>query len=396
MKRVFSEESLSALFVLLLITGLLLGLSYSPTVSNAHTSVARLHLFPWTLIQSFHYWASSACILFAGTLLLFRLLSRKLDQARSFASFALVGLSFLFQVTGNLLPFDKHGVQTAAIEGGVAGRAPMVGKLATKLMLGSDAVSAITLSRWYLAHAALLPLLLGAMIVLLIRNRTKFQFNYLNLLVSGLVVLIAVVVSSPFGTAASSSDFTSYQALPSWYTLPMHSSLVLSNKLVGAGWIGAMLMPGLLMLLCLARIVFAEKFAVRLFAPTLSVLFIWFVVAVFGMSGDVASLTGTRDPVGETKVATDATLSQYDKALASRGRGIFNRLECVSCHGKDGAEPTGGPSLVNEPSKHQDAKFYIGFIRSPQSINPQSTMPGFPDLKEDELRAIAEFLRSPR
>ena len=66
-------------------------------------------------------------------------------------------------VTGNLLPYDRHGVQTAVTEVGIASRVPFFGPVIADMMLGGPKFSASTLATWYGMHRWWIPLALAAL-----------------------------------------------------------------------------------------------------------------------------------------------------------------------------------------------------------------------------------------
>ena len=131
-------------------------------------------------------------------------------------------------------------------------------------------------------------------------------------------------------------------------------------------------------------------------------MFVGFLVYFLGAGilfvGPFAPLTGTRDPLSassEPKPQNEAPVL-VDEALAEKGREAFNSEGCSNCHGTDGLKASGGPKLDQVHKQHSDASWYIEFIKNPKSKKPSSTMPGFPNLSEDKLKSIAEFLREPR
>ncbi len=393
---------LALLMTLESIVGSILAASYFPTAAGAHASVARMH--EAGILQSFHYWASALsivvgfCLLVVGTWLGWY---KSSNRGPYVASAAMFFLAMAFQVTGNVLPFDRHGVQTAAIESGIAARMPIVGRATSKLMLAGDQFGESTLQLWYKAHSLLLPTLFVLVVILLayplVRNRRTLSAVGVALpTVVGLV--LALLVRSPFGTAATPADYTDFSARVSWYTWPMHGLLHMFDSLrPGLGWIGAGIIPGLFVVFVFSLPLWPRKVGVAPGRIGLGAFLALFFVAGAVFAGSSASLIGTRDPAEPVRVVQSSTgQAKIDPALVSRGKQLINSVGCSDCHGADGLQGGAGPSLKEVWKQHSDAQFYEGYIRKPTSVSPDSTMPAFADLKQQDLQALAEYLRSPK
>jgi mono/diheme cytochrome c family protein len=110
-------------------------------------------------------------------------------------------------------------------------------------------------------------------------------------------------------------------------------------------------------------------------------------------------LTGTRDPDQSSYVADNTPqepATPIDEEIAKQGKALFDDEGCSGCHEIDGVKATGGPKLDDIYKLHTDPKWYVDFIKNPKSVKKNSTMPAYPDLSEQNLRALAEFLRKPR
>ncbi len=350
----------------------------------------------WAFLRGVHYWGSAIFILHSVihlTAMLWAGRYRAADTSAWLASLAFFLGSLGFQITGNVLPFDKHGVQTAVVEAGIAGQTPLAGKISSQIMLGGDSFSGSTLARWYLAHSELLPLAISVVLIwaaLSQRKRLKYVTPWLAALPVAASILLAAVVAAPLGKGATPEDFESYNAIVSWYTWPLHGALTAFGNL-GASWIGTALLPGLFVGF-LATLPLTTKWLKPGPCKTIHGLFLggFFACGVF-FGGSFAPLTGNRDP--KVGPVTGQNSGPVDKAMAERGRTFFNKIECVDCHGIDGAKPDGAPNLSKEGLKHGDAEFYFKFIKNPKSVNPHSTMPSFPKLTNEELTILTEFLR---
>jgi mono/diheme cytochrome c family protein len=394
-----SAYALYAHFVLQLVAGGLLATVYRGSAAEAHASTAALHRGGWTVLQGFHYWGSAVMIAHAAVH--FAAVTwagwYRGPQVRGYlAALALLGLSVAFQLTGNALPWDRHGVQTAAVEGAIANRIPVVGAAASRTMLGGDGVTPQTLSLWYDAHRYVLPLaLLVALALGLAVPRKKLP--KWSLAVPTLVALaLALLVTAPLGAPATAADYALFDAKPSWYTMPMHGLLVWGDRLIpGGGWIGAALLPGLFAAALLA-LPLLKKPKPALARGLLLGFAALSAAAAVTSGGKFAPLVGTRDPKVRVVSTKPPTTESKNAALAAKGKVLFASQGCRNCHGVDGLKASGGPSLKDLWKEHPEADYYVRYVKNPSSVQPGSTMPAYPQLKSEELRAIAEFLRFPR
>lgn len=392
-KAILSASALALYvhFALQLVAGGALATAYGP--ERGHAATAALHQGGWAVVQGFHYWGSAvmivhsvlhlAAVTWAG--------GYREPRARGYwAALVLAGLSFAFQLTGNLLPVDRHGVQTAAIEGSIAARVPGVGPTVSRLMLGGDEASVRTVALWYDLHRIGLPILLALALGLAWGAIRKEDARWPIVLPALGALALALAVASPFGTAAGTGDYSAYSAKPSWYTAPMH------GLLVWGGWLGAMAFPAIVGLgLALLPALKPREGVVR---GGLAVLGGILLVAAGVSGGESAPLVGTRDPaalvVAKPLVGAAA---KKDPARAAAGKALFAAQGCNGCHGQDGLKGGGGgPSLANVWKAHADADYYVRYIRDPKSVEKGSTMPAYGNLKKEELLALAEFLRFAR
>jgi ubiquinol-cytochrome c reductase cytochrome b subunit len=152
-------------FVLQVVTGTAMLFFYVPSVDQAHESVVRIMEevpLGW-LIRSLHFWSASAMVL----LLL-------LHMGRVFFAAAykyprettwILGVLLFFTTatqfyTGNLLGFHDFGYWSAAVGTYFAKYVPFVGDALYAVVVGGDFVGQGTLSRFFLLHVLVLPLLI--------------------------------------------------------------------------------------------------------------------------------------------------------------------------------------------------------------------------------------------
>lgn len=388
-----------------LVIGILLSFHYTATVERAHASAVTMHQGGLErVLQATHYWGSAVLIIhsLAHLVAMTWLGWYRSPHGLRYVSALVTFLSSLgYQLSGNLLPFDRHGVQTAAIEASIGARAPIFGPTVSKLMLGGTEVSQATLDRWYFAHRFIFPaltILAFALALAVHRKRKDMPVDQRWVLVPvALPILLALLVSSPLGSAATPADYDAFAAKSSWYMWPLHGTMRLFDTFsTGLGWVGALVLPallvGFLVILPLSR----DRIPLRVVRWVLGAFALVLAGSTIGFGGAPADLTGTRDPIADAGNPKPTGTSAVDKALAQKGKELFNKIDCANCHGKDGAEALGGPAITRVWQRHSDADYYVKYIVKPTSIKPDSTMPAFDKLSQEELKSLAEFLRSPK
>ncbi|HWA83108.1 MAG TPA: cytochrome b N-terminal domain-containing protein [Fimbriimonadaceae bacterium] len=389
----------NGLFVLFLIQvgiGLILEFQYSATSTAAYSDVQHMMSGGSAMLRGFHYWSSATLIAGSFAVLVWMLFARWFNGGhnRMWLSVALLYLtSFLSQVTGNLLPFDRHGVQTSVIESGVARRMPVLGPASANFMLGGDRFNVGTIGRWHAAHIGFLVLGLIAAWLFWVGSRGS-QRNRSALWSPAILAFLATLMArAPLGSQATSADFGSFDAQVSWYTWPLHGSMNLFSRISSdLGWIGSGVLPPLFALFIVAAPWLSKKLSAR----TMQGIFLgscgYFLLAGIFFGGRFAPLVGNRDPVLNQPVSNGPN-TNTDPVLYAKGRQLFNSNPCQSCHGADGRNGGVGPDLLGVAKKRgTDPNWYIRFIKDPTKVNPNTTMPKFSNMSDGDLRAIAEFL----
>ncbi len=77
------------------------------------------------------------------------------------------------------------------------------------------------------------------------------------------------------------------------------------------------------------------------------------------------------------------------------GADLFGTVGCLNCHtyGNQGA-PGPGPNLSAIGEAGRGEEYWVEWIRDPQSLKPGTTMPGFPNLTDEQLHQLAAFLEA--
>jgi cytochrome b6 len=152
------------LFGIQVATGILLLLYYRPSAGEAFESVQFLMSrvpFGW-LIRSIHSWSANLLVfvLFLHMFSAFFLKAfRKPRELTWLTGVGLMALMMGFGFSGYLLPWNTLAFFATQVGTEVAGRVPLVGEFALRLLRGGDQVTGGTLTRFYGIHVAILPAL---------------------------------------------------------------------------------------------------------------------------------------------------------------------------------------------------------------------------------------------
>ena len=115
-------------------------------------------------------------------------------------------------------------------------------------------------------------------------------------------------------------------------------------------------------------------------------------IAAFALSG-VALLTyqGATAPAPPREgVAVRQERQALPPALA-KGAGVYEAQGCSACHVLRGTGSAAGPDLTRVGARRDEA-WLKGFIKDPAAVRPDSPMPPYGDLSQDELEALAKYL----
>ncbi|MEZ4545731.1 MAG: cytochrome bc complex cytochrome b subunit [Cyanobacteriota/Melainabacteria group bacterium] len=267
------------------VTGILLMVYYVPALDSAHASILKLNSkveFGW-FIRSLHSWGANLMIFFVILHLFstyFMKAYRKPREITWFSGIFLLVLSLAFGFTGYLLPWDEVSFFATKIGLDIAGKMPLLGEPIAYMLRGGAEIGQETLSRFFVIHVAILPLLLIGLVgvhVLLVQmhgmstpksvlekngdnlKKEKFFPNFLmkDLLVwvlafNGLAMLVTL---SPWGLGPEADPYAPAPMgiKPEWYFLAPFQALKLIPPEVGPMegelfGIMAMMLVGLVML----------------------------------------------------------------------------------------------------------------------------------------------------
>ena len=175
------------LFVVQIVTGILLAFYYQPSPQTAYESVRRITEeinYGW-YIRSVHKWAATlmiAAVILHQMRVYFTAAYRKPREINWMIGICLLVVTLLIGFTGYSLVFEQLSYWGATVGANISDTVPVVGVYAKQLLLGGDAYNENTLPRFYILHAAVLPVTLIALLVLHIsilrlQGVTELQFE---------------------------------------------------------------------------------------------------------------------------------------------------------------------------------------------------------------------------
>jgi quinol-cytochrome oxidoreductase complex cytochrome b subunit/mono/diheme cytochrome c family protein len=166
-------------FALQVITGILLSMSYAPSVDTAWPSVRYIQeeVPLGGFIRGIHHWGSGAMVI----LLLFHLVQvfvwgaykkpRELTwMVGVLLLVCVLGLAF----TGYLLPWDQKAYWATRVGLGIASTTPFIGEDLRVLLQGGSQMGNLTLTRFFTLHAFLLP---GLVVLLIVVHLYLFRLH---------------------------------------------------------------------------------------------------------------------------------------------------------------------------------------------------------------------------
>lgn len=150
-------------------SGVLLMVYYIPGLEAAHASILRLNSsvdFGW-FFRSLHSWGANLLIAVLAVHLFSAYFMKAYRKPREFTWYTgliLMVITLGFGFTGYLLPWDDVSFFATKIGLDIASKMPFLGEHVASLLRGGHTIGQATLSRFFMIHVAVLPLLtLGLM-----------------------------------------------------------------------------------------------------------------------------------------------------------------------------------------------------------------------------------------
>ena len=117
------------------------------------------------------------------------------------------------------------------------------------------------------------------------------------------------------------------------------------------------------------------------------------LVSFMDWVSDIDTNDWPRKPMMAAAAPEVAGPGELEKKVTEGGR-LFVLRGCQGCHTINGVGGKVGQDLTHIGSSHPDVEWQIKHLKDPRSVHPESTMPAFSTLPENELEALAEYLVS--
>jgi quinol-cytochrome oxidoreductase complex cytochrome b subunit len=298
-----------------------------------------------------------------------------------------------FHFTGFTLPWDQKGYWATEVGTSLVGAVPVVGDFVMKVLRGGSEWGAITLTHFYAIHVLLLPaFVIGLMVLHLVclrtagpagswrltrQTREETCFYPEQVFKDAVAIVLALFAYEPPTEPADPTD-TTFLPRPEWNFLFLFQLL---RYFKGSWeWVGTTIVPtGLVLLLVLLPFLDrgAERNPTRRRAVVLSGL---------GVVGGILFLTALA------VLTTPPTAARITDPTIRAGVKVFTANDCASCHKVHGQGGASGPDL-SFVGRTRDVEWLKTYVRDPEKLNPESTMPPF-RLNEEDLGRLAAYLKN--
>ncbi len=417
---VFGSSTL-IVFLLQVVTGIWQIFYYVPTLDHAYPSLTYL----WTevplgwFIHQMHYWGAQAMIVLVichvSQVFLWGAYKRP-HELKWLTGVLLFLFTMTMSLTGGVLPWDKRAYWVIEVASSAAGTVPVVGDVAKRLMLGGATIGQLALSRFFVTHAVVLPVLIlivaGVHLIALravgsagpfdaAKRRSTGPFwpdqvyedGLAGALIFFVLVTLCVYAPEPFFGMADPLDST-YIPKPEWNFLFFYQALkFFPGPLEPLATIGIPLI-GTLGLIFLP---FYDRNPERSPAQRPLAMVFYFVIL---MAFILLTIAGAASKTGVSAAATTSGTPAPASSSASlppgeeSGKALFQSQGCVACHKINDVGGTVGPDLSGEGLRGRDRPYLTTQIRNPRANDPTTVMPPFPVLTDKQVSDLADYLLS--
>lgn len=373
-------------FMTLCLTGIVQLMYYVPSIQQAYDSVNFLRFevpLGW-LVHGTHFWAANLMVVLVIVHLAQVFIWGAYKAPRELV-WVLGGLLLIFTLgavfTGGPLIWDEQGYWAARVGSGIAGSLPVIGGWLKLWVFGGPTVGQLTLSRFFMLHVALMPILIAIVLGLHVatfrhagsagswdpeanaaRVGDFWPRQVLMDLLAFVVALTAVVVAAstwftPVTGPADAIDAT-YVARPDWPFLWLFQTLKMMPS--GLEVVGTVVVP-----LVLFGLLFAVPWLGRgesrapARRPIALAVFVLVIVGLgwltwLGAQATPAPATPPAGPPPRTPASAISTapavpgptLASTTVGGTEHGKGLFIAY-CQECHGVSGKGGVSNPGSAD-------------------------------------------------
>ncbi len=414
---VFGSAAL-IIFLLQVVTGIWQLFYYVPTLSQGYNSLGYLRTevpFGW-LIHGLHCWGANVMvvlvILHMSQVFIWGAYKRP-HELQWVTGVFLFLITMAMTLTGGALPWDKRSYWLVEVSASSAGTVPVIGDMIKRLMLSGGVIGQLTLSRFFILHAAILSGALFAIIAIHLvalrkvgnagpwdeKGREKkgrfwpdqvFKDGLVASLIILLLVGLTVYAPPPFAGMADPLD-ASYIPKPEWNFLFFYEALkFLPGQLEVIVTIGIPVIGTLILLL----VPFVDRDQERHPLKRPIAMAGWVIVLASFIALTLAGAYGKPEGVqsggmsAPPTAAAPVALSADEKA----GSDLFKSQGCVACHRIDGAGGSLGPDLSGEGIKGRSRRWLRDHLRNPKAHDSATVMPSFAVLGDTPINQLVDYL----
>jgi sulfur oxidation c-type cytochrome SoxX len=109
---------------------------------------------------------------------------------------------------------------------------------------------------------------------------------------------------------------------------------------------------------------------------------------------DIVDYLETLSTKSSAAGAPSAPSTPSLSAGAQQGKQLFDKVGCLGCHMVNGKGGRLGPDLSNAANEGHSREWLRTQIRNPKAHDPQSSMPGFGQLSDQQISGIVDYLET--
>jgi ubiquinol-cytochrome c reductase cytochrome b subunit len=423
--------TLMLLLGVLVVTGMMMTLTYTPTPDGAYESVRYItyeQTLGW-LIRALHYWSAGMMVVMVFWHVLRQILVAGYKFPRE--GTWLVGVVLFFAIlvmslTGYVLRWDERAIYALGVSLNMFARVPLIGEHLVIFILGGEEIGAQTLTRMYAVHVIFVPfLILGAtawhLYLVIMHGVTskgereelvhtaaqqkkmyKEQANhpekgetffpdtaFQSGLMAGTVFFIVLALAILAGPAPLMPEANLTEvAFPveEWWWW-WYSALIALLPSWVAPWF--MVVFPLVLLLGMVLLPFIDRSPRRGMRkrPWAVALVCLIVIGIVGLSGLRLRSPWTGWPEPEPLPVPEGVELTPEAEL---GRQLFARYGCTSCHGVSGVGREVAVDLAQLRRPLSQAEFRSFILRPPEGVAMPAYEGRFAD--DEELERIIDYL----
>jgi ubiquinol-cytochrome c reductase cytochrome b subunit len=423
--------ALLVLLTILVVTGVVLGLGYCPSLDEAHASVEYItarQTLGW-FVRGLHYWSAGLMVVVMFLHLCRQILLGGYKAPRE--GTWLVGVVLLFAVLttsllGYILRWDERGLSGLRVALAAFGHVPGVGDEIVLLAQGGPEISSLTLTRVFALHVIVLPLLIllavsyHVYLVVLhgttttderklpvetaeeqreiyqeqaehpVRGEVFFPTAVIKISPWSIIVLtLAVILTLTVGPqellAPANLSSTSGAKEEWWFS--WYSALIALLPPDAAPAFAVFFPVALFVILVLLPFVDQSPHRGWRKRPLAVAAVVTLVLAILGLSWLRYTSPWTGQPGSEAPALPAGVLLTEQ---AEEGRQLFPKYGCTSCHAVARSSPVRiGPDLarLNRLTSQAELRHYI--LHPPEDV----AMPGYAGrVSEADLERIVAFV----